>query len=329
MKQFFALLLLTLALSSCDDGDLTQVSFEFNNTPAIACNTATDNFFIFKTQDRRALIIRLPESNFQNNLTVDRLSQPEPLAINGTTIQVLYREYSADVTESTICSAIPASNPAVVAERSASAGTINITTTAIRSEPDANGATRITNFLHTLVFSGLKFDLGDGTSQINEAFTIITYQTAGIDFTPFAGLPNLNICSNNTLLFKNNPTQALILDLSDADAVTLFTGEPGPKRVLISNDSTLRHLFFNSTITPLSNAYFCAISPPDAPPVLETFIAENGTENISGIIEVTTIAIDRGFKHTIILKNITLANKNLKVKMGNAFTYGEVSILTN
>ena len=325
MKHFFALILIILLFSSCDDGDLTQVSFEFNNTPANACNNNTTNdFFIFKTQDRRALIVQLQESNFKNEITADKAIQPTPLVINGSTVRLIYREYSDAITSSTICSAVPAANPTVVVEREATEGTITINTTALKSEPDANGATRITGYLHTLVFKDLVFDLGDQNSQINEAFTQITYETAAIPFTPFSGLANLKSCTNDeTFLFKYADKQALILDLSATDAAFLFSGESGPKVRLISAENKLTRLFFDTTTTTLTDAFFCINPTPATPAITETFTAENGVADQSGIIEVTTLDSDNGFKHTIILKNIRLAKGSLKVDMGAAYIFGE------
>ena len=325
MKRFFALLLLTVLFSSCDDGDLTQVSFEFDNSPAKGCNTnVLDKFYIYKTQDKRALIIQLPEINFPNRISADLTTLPEPLIINGTSIRLIYREYSGIVDSNTLCSAVPASDPVVLKQQEAKEGKIKITTTAIKSEPDANGVTRITGYLHTLTFSDLKFDLGDGTSQINETFTQVTYETPATTFANFNGLTGLFSCTNDiTFLFKYNPTQALTLDLSNADAAFLFSNEAGPKTRLISSQTKLNHLFFNTTNIALSNPYFCTNPTPENPPIIDAFSAENGVENVSGIIEVTSLPSNNGFKHTIVLKKVRLVKGSLKVEMGNEFIFGE------
>jgi hypothetical protein len=324
MKRFFALFLSILVFSSCDDGDLTQVSFEFDDTVAEDCGMDTDNFFIFKTQDRRALIIQLPESSFENLISVDRPTPPLPLVIDANSIRLIYREYSDEVSINTFCSVVPVAYPAVVQEREATEGKITITTTAIRSEPDANGATRITNFLHTLVFSDLKFDLGDGNSQINEAFTQVTYLTDATPFTNFAGLTGIFSCEDETtFLFKFLNTQALILNLDPADYAFLFSDEAGPKRRLFSSETTLTHAFFNTSAASLSTNYFCANTPPGTPEVLESFNAVNGVDDVSGIIEVTTLSSVNGFMHTIVFKNVRLAKGTLNRELGNAFIFGE------
>lgn len=325
MKNFFALLLITVLFSSCDDGDLTQVSFDFDASVADKCGSGTPDFFIYKIQDQRALIIQLPENSFENEISADKTTPPLTLTINNTTNRLIYREYSGTVTSNTMCSTVPVSNPIVTAERAATSGTITITTTALKSEPDANGATKIEGYLHTLTFKDLVFDLeGEGT-QINEAFTQVTYRTDAVDFTPFSGLTGLRLCENdNSFLFKFLNTQALVLDLSDADADFLFSGAAGPKVRLISADNKLTRVFFDTTTTSLTDAYFCTIPTPATPVITGTFTAENGVADQSGIIEVTTLASDNGFKHTIILKNMRLAKGSLKVDMGAAYIFGEI-----
>lgn len=324
MKHFFALILVVLVFSSCDDGDLTQVSFEFNDSRATACNNnVTNDFFIYKTQDRRALIVQIPESNFKNEISADKTTPNLPLTINSTSIRLIYREYSDVLTNKTICSAVPAANPIVVEEREATAGTIIITTTAIKSEPDANEATKITSYLHTLVFKDLVFDLGGGSTQINQAFTQVTYETPATTFTSFAGLTPVFSCTNDiTFLFKYLDKQALVLDLNDTDAAFLFSGEAGPKTRLLSNTNKLTRLFFDTTVNSLTNNYFCTNPLPETPPIIDFFAAENGVVGQSGIIEVTSLPSDIGFKHTIILKKVRLAKGTLKVELGNEYIFG-------
>lgn len=331
MKRFLAFIFLAAAFSSCDDGNLTQVSFDFDDSKAEACSVGTPNFFIYKIQDNRALIVQLPESSFPNRISADLTTQPQPLTINGSSVRLVYREYSGKVTPTTMCSIVPVSSPTVIEEREATAGQITITTTAIKSEPDANGATKIIRYSHALVFTNLVFELGGENSQINEAFTQVIYETNAVPFSNFAGLTGLFSCpDDNSFLFKYKAdpaplltSQALVLDLSDADAAFLFSSEAGPKTRLISSNSRLTHLFFDTKTTFLTNDYFCTIPTPGTPPITEAYKAENGVENQSGIIEVTTLASDNGYKHTIVLKKIRLSKGSLKVQMGDEFIYGE------
>lgn len=322
MKKVLIVFLSIVLFASCDDGDLNQVSFAFNDTLAGVCGSGTNAFFIHKTQDNRALIIQLPESNFKNSLTVDSPNPPVTLDINGGSVQLIYREYSGPITGGDLCSVIPIAEPTVVREQEAVAGKIRIITTAIKTEPDANGVTQITHFQHTLTFTDLTFDLGDGNSQVNEAIAPVRFQTVARGFTNFAGLTGVLFC-DNTFLYKYDPTQSLILDLSDADAAILFSNEAGPKRRVFSANTKLRHSFYDTALNSLSEAYFCANPTPLVPPVSEFFTAVDGVENVSGIIEVTSLASDNGSKHTIVFKNVRLAKGTLTRELGNVFVFGE------
>jgi len=318
------LFVLCFFISSCDDGSVDQVSFTFNDSLAGVCRSGTSAFFIQKTQDNRAIIIQVPESNFQNRLTADLPVQPQPLTINGSSIRLIYREYSGPITGTILCSVIPEAEPVVTREREATAGTLRITTTAIKTEPNADGVTQITHFLHTLTFSDLTFDLGEGNTQVNEQIAPIQFQTPATSFTNFSGLPGVESCTNdNTVLFKYQVDQSLVLDLSDADFATLFSSEPGPKSVLFSDSTRLKHTFYNTTINTLSDTYFCSNPLPALPPVIEEFQAVNGILNQSGIIQVTTLPSTNGFKHTIVLLNVRLANGSLTRQLGNSFIFGE------
>lgn len=323
MKRFWPFLLLVFVLSSCDDGDLAQVSFDFDDTTAKQCGTGTSDFFIYKTQDKRVLIIQIPEENFPNLLSADEDTPPETLEINGSSIRLIYREYSGTVSVNTICSTVPPATPIVVEEREATEGEITVTTTAIKTEPDANGVTQITHFLHTLVFNDLVFEIGDA-KQINEAFTQITYQTEATDFTNFSNVTGVQSCENDdTFLFKISADQALVLDLSDADAAALFTGEPGPKKRYFSDDTKLQQLFYDTSLAFLNVDYFCADQQPTNPEVIDTFTSVNGVVDQSGLIEVTSLESDNGFKHTIVLKNVRLAKGTLTRQLGNEYIFGE------
>lgn len=328
MKRFLSFLILMFLLTACDDGELTQVEFEFNDTPAQACpNPDPNNFFIFKTQDKRALIIQLPETSFVNELTADELDPPLTLEIDNATVRLIYREYSTEIDEQAFCSIVPPANLVVVTERAALEGKMTITTTAIKTEPDANGVTQITHFLHTLVFNDLVFELDDENKQINEAFTQITYRTPATGFTNFSSLSGVQSCPNNptpNYLFKFLDKQALVLDLSDEDAAALFTGEPGPKIRYFSDDTKLQHLFYDKLSSAFLNvAYFCNPPQPTNPQVVDTFTSVNGVLDQSGIIEVTSLESDNGFKHTIVLKNVRLAKGTLTRQLGNEYIFGE------
>ncbi|MDI1306166.1 MAG: hypothetical protein PSX42_15170, partial [bacterium] len=56
----------------------------------------------------------------------------------------------------------------------------------------------------------------------------------------------------------------------------------------------------------------------------EEWIAVAGVSNVSGIVEVTTTSFANGFKHTIVLKNVTMKKGNNDFKLGDNYIYGEL-----
>ena len=323
MKRFFMLLVLALGFAGCDDGDLEQVSFEFDDTDARACNTGENDFFIFKTTDKRALMVVLDESLFPNEVSADNTTTP--ITINNTSVKLIYRVYASAITDATVCSDIPASDPVVTEEYVAVAGQILINTTAIKTEVAEDGSTKITYYLHTLSFNDVTFDLGEG-NQRNESLPQITYQTTAPTFQLFSANIEISNCEgDNSFLFKSNNEQSLILNLSDATAAALFSAEAGPKTQLFDAENTLTYRFYDTTPTfnIVTEGYLCTSPTPEFPVVNNTWTAAPGVANVSGIIEVTTLPADDGFTHTITLRNVRMTKESLSFQLPTDYFFGE------
>ena len=54
MKRVVSLLIVLLALNSCDDGDLIQEDISFEDTATLSCTT---NNIIFKLKDKESLLL--------------------------------------------------------------------------------------------------------------------------------------------------------------------------------------------------------------------------------------------------------------------------------
>lgn len=335
MKRFFSFLVLAVLFAGCDDGDMQEVSFEFDETAAKFCNRDASNFFIYKTTDQRALILKLDEDNFTNTLTSDSLANQGGVIILpiNTTNQLIYRVYNDAVTENTICSStgVPAAYPVVTEERSAQGGTMFVRTTAIKSEENAEGATNITHYLHTITFADITFITEDG-SQRNETLPAVTYRTDAPRFN-FTTLQNIKTCAENDhrLLFRYANNQGMTLRLSEADAAYLFSSDfSEPKVRFLNSGNILTYRFFERTdITPLTDSYFCSVTEPELPTVGYTWKGNNSLDSETGVIEVVTEETDDNvFTHTITLKNVTMARDGQNFKLGNNFIFGEVETTT-
>jgi|GEM_PF-477805 len=335
MKRFFSFLVLAVFFAGCDDGDMEEVSFEFNETAAKACNSTgtASNFFIYKTTDQRALILKLAERNFTNTVTSDSLGTGLiEVPINATN-QLIYRVYNDVITDATVCSTsgIPASYPIVTEERSASGGMMYVRTSVLKSEETTEGATSITEYLHTITFADITFITADG-SQRNESLPPVTYRTLAPRFT-FDNLSDVKICAENDykLLLKYVSDQAMSLKLSEADAAFLFSNDiTAPKVRYLNSENTLTYRFFSRTdITPLTEAYFCSETQPDLPVVKHIWAGTNSTDENTGRIEVLTEQIDdNAYKHTITLKNVTIARNSQNFKLKSDFIFGTIESIT-
>ena len=131
MKKIIVLLLVLISLSSCDDGELTLESFNFEGQSIQKCD---DNLLLFKTKNDELLLISLSDEEytkaFKPEVTGDT---PREVFINNENV-IIYRKYTGAVTSNTICTLIPASTPTVAKEWLATGGTISVETNEIRDE---------------------------------------------------------------------------------------------------------------------------------------------------------------------------------------------------
>lgn len=333
MKRFFSFLVLAVFFTGCDDGDMEEVSFEFNETAALPCGSTTNTFFIYKTTDQRALILKLAENNFVNTVTSDTLQAGViELDISSTANQLIYRVYNDVLANTTICSltGVPAAYPVVTEQRNAHGGKMYVKTTALKSEEATNGSTSITEYLHTITFKDISFITADGT-QRNESLPAITYKTQAPKFL-FDNLSDIKTCTGNghKLLFRYLNDQAMSLRLDEEDAAFLFSNTLGVKERYLNTENTLTYRFFSrANINPLTDGYFCSAEQPDLPAVKHTWTGNNSTNENTGKIEVLTEQVDdNAYKHTITLKNVTMARSSQNFRLKRDFIFGEVKTTT-
>lgn len=162
MKKVFGLIIALLFLNSCDDGEITLQSFDFENQAIQKCS---DKTILFKTKNDELLLISLPETTFNtafdNSPTGDT---PRTVAINSTN-KVIYRKYSGNVSSTTICDELPPATPTVSKEWTTSGGTIIIESNALY---DTDGIT-ITGYTHNITFENIIF------SSSEESFSFTSY----------------------------------------------------------------------------------------------------------------------------------------------------------
>lgn len=320
MKKFLILALITIFVSSCDDGIITVENLDFSNAQTQTCGN-----LVYKLNDNEALLISLPESVY-NTAFVNAptpIGQPRTVAINADN-RVLYRFYDGTVTSSTICNAIPPINPKAQEEWIGLSGTIQITTTPfIEPNPDFVGGQKITAYKHLITFKNITFQK-EGGNQFYDTFVFGVFQSA-VQPISFIFDENLDKCSNSNLIYNIAGSSAFTLKIDPTLIQNQVTVIDQPRIGYLGSMNALEYKKFASIVT---NDYFCGATFPTTPAVLETYIGSVGVENLSGIIEVTTTTNGTGFLHEIHLKKVTLtSDSGVSFLLADDYNFGQ--LITN
>jgi hypothetical protein len=317
MKRIVSLLALVFLINACDDGDLQVDTIDFENVIAQKCSTKE---VVYKIKDSEILYIEIPASTFVNDETLPNAPIEIPIS---TAVKVTYRQYSGQVTQSNICPTVPDAVPNVIEEWTATSGTIQITSTAIKSTNSTTNATRITGYKHYIVFKNITFQKPAGI-QTYETYIFGNYNTT-LTALPF-GFNTENgqksSCSNEVYNFSGSE----VLTFSSSNFSTLFANQvtTTPRTALIDNTNAVSYRLFSNVV---DNAYFCTTPTPSTPALQQQWNAVTGESGISGMIEVTTTTFGTGFQHTIYLKNVSLKKGNSQFSLGDNFIFGK--IITN
>ena len=310
MKRVLSLLVFSMFLNGCDDGDLIQENIDFEDVTAQKCTT---NNIIYKLKESEALIFEATGVTFPTETTSQELNI-------SSSNRVIYRFYNGTVTASTICESIPPATPIVTGQWTATGGKIVINTTAVKTTDETDNSTKITGYNHNITFKNVTFDKGNGT-QVYETFAFGDYLISATPL-PLAFNKTLEQCSSSKQLYDYNSSEALILDVDSALIVNEATPLNAPRTGLISDTKNkLTYRLFSGLVT---DAYFCNTTFPATPVVTEEWIAVAGIANTSGIIEVTTTVFGNGFKHTVVLKKVKMKKGNSDFILGDNYIYGEL-----
>ena len=319
MKKFFGILVLIFLLNGCDDGDLKIETIDFADVTANSCGET-----IYKLNGNEAIYIKLPSTlnAFPNDVTLT--NTPRIIPITGN-VSVTYRAYNGNVTSQNICSTPGPISPTATEEWIATSGNIEISTIALYTTDTATGATKITKYIHNIVFKNIVFAKPSG-NQIYETYTFGEYTTTPTSL-PFNFNPDdLKLCATSQLLYNARTNGIEGIFIQNFDASLLSTDNIGvPKTGLISSTTNkLVYRLFSTALSTSNEDYFCSSTLPTSPSINEEWIALDGITDVSGRIEVTTTTNGPNlFQHTILLKAVTFQKGN------NSFYYGDSILLGN
>jgi hypothetical protein len=327
MKKYASLLLFALLLNGCDDGDLTVDTIDFSSSTiqSQTCNTLT-NSLIYKLKTQESLLIQLPDNFIGNDATV--VGTPLTADIDNKTYRVVYRAYNGTVATENICGTIPPSSPTVSEEWQATGGKMIINSTQKTDPPAADGSTKITGYVHNIVFQNITFAKPAG-NQVEPEYIFGDFQTTYTSPTTIFLNP-LQQCPDSKQIYNFTTTSALTIDNIDPKLLENTATPAGVPRTGLINETTnkvLLRTYINGTLT---QAYFCNTTIPSTPAVNENWIAENGNAAAeTGIIQVTTTNILNVYTHTIVLKGVKLVKGNSSFKLATNYTLGSLEVVVN
>lgn len=325
MKKYACLLIFSLLLNGCDDGDLTVDSIDFGTVNPATCST-TDNTLLYKLKSQEAFLLQMPKDGGIKNLP-----GTYEYDIDGTNYRVVYRSYNGTLDVNNICALIPPSTPAVTEEWIANSGKIEIVTTPKVSPVATDGSTKIEGYTHNINFLNIIFAVPNSVPQTYPTFAFGTLSTTiSIPATLAFSTPEIAYrCTTNKQVYNFSPAFYIMIDNIDPDLLKEEVTPAGnPRRGYIS--TTTNKVYYRS-VAPASNtgsitkAYFCNATFPASPSISEEWIGANGVPaDQSGVIEVTTSLSGSAFVHTVVLKNVTMTKGTAQFKLPTDFLLGRI-----
>lgn len=316
MKRILSILSMCLFINSCDDGNLTVDAINFAEVPAQKCS---EKDVIYKVKDAEMLFIEIPATTFTENETLD--GAPIEVPINSTN-KVTYRKYNNTVTSLNLCPTVPDGTPNVIEQWNATAGIIQITSTAIKTTNTTDNSTRITGYTYAINFKNITFQKPSGP-QVYDNFSFGIYSKT-VSSLAFGFNHEVDKSSCSTKIYDFSGGEVFTLDVADYNTLFASAVTTTPRTALISADNKLSYRLYSNAV---SDAYFCTMPVPTTPTLLQQWDAVNGIEATSGIIEVTTTTLATGFQHTIHLKKVTLKKGNSEFYLGDDYLFG--TLVTN
>ncbi len=161
MKKILLLVFSFFLFSSCDDGELTLESFNFENQTIQKC---TDNYLLFKTKNDELLLLNVPVEVYTTLFASSPTNgTPREASIGGTN-EILYRKYSGNLTSATVCSLVPVSSPTVTKEWIATGGKILVETNEVFDTNDV-----LVKYSHNITFQNVNF------ASVDNSFSFESY----------------------------------------------------------------------------------------------------------------------------------------------------------
>ncbi|GGD92815.1 hypothetical protein [Planktosalinus lacus] len=156
MKQFFLALILVLAVSSCDDGDIIVTTFDFEAIELDYCEVI-EGYVFYKINNTN-----LETLSFKLTAQDSILYQEDTLifTIDGTTNAVNYRTYQNEIPASYFCSSVPPITPEVDRDYVSNQGSATLRTQITDTTYSGVGIEQDTTFVFTtsIILNNIKLE---------------------------------------------------------------------------------------------------------------------------------------------------------------------------
>ncbi len=242
MKKTLSIIALVFIINACDDGNLQIDNIDFEDVVAKKCDVKD---VYYKIKDSEILFIELPATTFTNDETP--ADTPNTISITGD-IKVTYRQYNDIVTSENVCPTVPSATPNVIEEWRATSGTIEITTTAIKTTDAVTNATKITGYKNYIVFKNITFQTPNG-EIVYPNYVFGNYNTSATSLAFGFNEDNAvkSTCSNTVYNFNGSE----VVTFTPADFTILFANEvtTTPRTALIDASNTMSYRLYNNVVT--------------------------------------------------------------------------------
>jgi hypothetical protein len=162
---------------------------------------------------------------------------------------------------------------------------------------------------------------------VYETFPFGDYTTSATTI-PFNFDQTLEKCTSSNDVYNYNTSEALILTIDPSLIVNEATPLNSPRTGLIgTTKNVFTYRLFSNLLT---SAYFCNSTTPTTPAVTQEWNGVAGVSGVNGIVEVTTTTNGpNSFKHTIVLKKVSLQKGMSNFTLGDSYILGELFTTTN
>ncbi len=122
MKNIFLVLIFSILLQSCDDGDIIVTSFDFSEAELKFCGGPGDYvFYRINKKSQESISLKLSTSD-----KIFELVEDKTYILNGTTEYVNYRSYDGPIGNDYFCRSVPPTSPKVNVDYFAGSGKVDM-----------------------------------------------------------------------------------------------------------------------------------------------------------------------------------------------------------